>query len=576
MTTKTKLSETWIKSAIIGTVWASSEIVLGSFLHNLNVPFSGSILTSIGLIILISVSYIWKDNGIFWRAGLICALMKTMSPSAVIFGPMIAIFTESVLLEISVRTLGKNYLGFIIGAVLAVSWSFMQKIINYLIFYGFNIVELYKSVMRFTEEQLNLQFDTLWIPILLLLSVYIFIGLVSVIIGIKAGKKLISQPLVYKPQQYNNQQFLVSSNTKIDFNYSIFWLITNFLLIVTAIYLISTTDWKIWSISVFVIVFIWILRYKRALRQLSKPKFWIFFVAITMLTAFVFTKLQSKPILDAILIGLEMNFRATVLILGFSVLGTELYNPKIRHFFNKTRFKQLPVALELSAESLPLVIANIPDFKTIIRNPVSVASQLIAYAEHRFLELKNEQNFTQKIFVISGKKDSGKTTFVKYLIENLKVENIKTGGIYSEKIIQNKQIIAYNIIDIKTLKSEKYLSAELSENLERVGSFSVLPQGLEFGLEQLKPERYTEYELVIIDEIGKLELLGKGWAEKIEELLILQKNHILMVIREDCIDKAIEKWNFKNFLILKIGEVETKDAVKRIISELKPKLSSKQ
>jgi len=74
--------------------------VLGSFLHNLKVPFSGNILTAIGIIILISVSYIWKEKGLFWRAGLICAIMKTMSPSAVIFGPMIAIFSEAMLLEI--------------------------------------------------------------------------------------------------------------------------------------------------------------------------------------------------------------------------------------------------------------------------------------------------------------------------------------------------------------------------------------------------------------------------------------------------------------------------------------------
>jgi nucleoside-triphosphatase len=474
-----------------------------------------------------------------------------------------------VLIEFSVRILGKNYLGFIVGSILAVSWSFGQKIINYLIFYGFNIVEVYKSLMKFAEKQLNLQFDTLWIPILLLLSVYVFIGLVSAIIGIKTGEKFISQPLEYKPQQYNNQQFLHSSNSKNDFNYSILWLLADFVLIVTSIILISLTDWKIWSISVFVIVVIWILRYKRALRQLLKPKFWFFFVAITMLTAFVFTKLQSKPILDAILIGLEMNFRATVLILGFSVLGTELYNPKIRHFFNKTRFKQLPLALELAAESLPMVIANIPDFKTIIKNPVSVVSQLIAYSEHRFLELKKEQNFHQKIFLVTGKIDSGKTTFVKNLIENLKFENIKTRGIYSEKIFENNERIGYNIVDVKTFKSEKFLRAGSTENLEMIGIFSIFPQGLEFGIKHIKPGNNTDFELVIIDEIGKLEISGKGWAQKIEELLMLQKNHILLVIREDVVDKAIEKWNLNNISMIKIEEVEIMNAMEQIISEIK-------
>jgi len=58
-----RLSEKWIKASIIGTIWAASEIVLGSFLHNLKVPFSGNILTAIGLIILISISYTWTEKG---------------------------------------------------------------------------------------------------------------------------------------------------------------------------------------------------------------------------------------------------------------------------------------------------------------------------------------------------------------------------------------------------------------------------------------------------------------------------------------------------------------------------------
>jgi hypothetical protein len=134
MNKKQGLSEKWIKASIVGTIWAASEIVLGSFLHNLKVPFSGNILTAIGIVILISVSYIWTEKGLFWRAGLICAIMKTMSPSAIIFGPMIAIFSEAVLLEISVRLLGKTFAGNILGGMLAMSWNLFQRIMNFIIF----------------------------------------------------------------------------------------------------------------------------------------------------------------------------------------------------------------------------------------------------------------------------------------------------------------------------------------------------------------------------------------------------------------------------------------------------------
>ena len=545
MNDKTRLNEKWLKASVIGTVWASSEIVLGSFLHNLKVPFSGSILAAIGVIILISAAYLWKEKGIFWRAGLICALMKTLSPSAVIFGPMIAIFTESLLLEASVRIFGRNYIGFITGSVLAVSWGFAQKIFNFLIFYGFNIVELYKSLMQYAERQLNLQFNSLWVPIFIMLSVYILIGIVAAITGIRTGKKLVSQPLEFKPKKYANPFFFNHTNSNHKFRYSLVWLTINFLLIATGLLLISLASWEVWVVSVPAIAAVWIARYKRALRQLSKPKFWIFFVFITMLTAFLFTKMQGLTVFQALLTGLEMNFRATVLILGFSVIGTELYNPKIRHFFSKTYFKQLPVALELSAESLPQVIANIPDFKTIVKNPVSVVYQLIAYAEFRLSEIKAEYTFQPQIFVVKGKVGSGKTSVIKELIENFKSKNITIGGIYTQKIFENDERIGYDVVDIKTNTAETFLRTNHCSNCEKIGMFSIFAQGVEQGKQSLNPENTEGDQLVVIDEVGMLELKGKGWAKNLEQLVQSGKKHLLIVVRDEFSEAVLEKWNIQ-------------------------------
>jgi len=38
------LPDIWLKAAMLGSLWASIEIILGSFLHNLHIPFSGTFL----------------------------------------------------------------------------------------------------------------------------------------------------------------------------------------------------------------------------------------------------------------------------------------------------------------------------------------------------------------------------------------------------------------------------------------------------------------------------------------------------------------------------------------------------
>lgn len=108
-----------------------------------------------------------------------------------IFGPMIAIFAESVLLELSSHVFGKTTIGFLVGAALAMSWVLFQRIFNFIIFYGFNIVAIYTNLMKFAGKQLNLNFDIVWLPIVALLGISILFGIFSAMLGMRAGKQLL-------------------------------------------------------------------------------------------------------------------------------------------------------------------------------------------------------------------------------------------------------------------------------------------------------------------------------------------------------------------------------------------------
>lgn len=380
------LNNIWIKASVLGTVWAASEIVLGSFLHNIRMPFSGNVLVGIAMILLIGASHLWAEKGVIWRSGLICALLKTMSPSAIIFGPMVAIFMESVLLEFSIQFFNRRKIGFIIGAALAMSWNLFHKIINMVFYYGMDIVRVYEKLMKSAQRQLRWQFDIVWGPLLTMLIIYIVLGVIAALIGIKVGENLLDEN--YKPNgiikinsSYNSPIKKIPEN----FKYSSFWLIINILLPITVMLVKSSISFYLWMALVIILVGFWSFRYKRALRQVMKPKFWTWFILITMLTSILFSNIQGaeEGISEGVKIGVTMNLRAILLIVSFTVLGTELYNPKIREKLLKGRFKQLSLALELSLESLPNTISHIPDFKTILKHPTLIFYQLIWQANER-------------------------------------------------------------------------------------------------------------------------------------------------------------------------------------------------
>ena len=492
--------------------------------------------------------------------------MKTMSPSAVIFGPMIAIFSEAVLLDVAVRIFGRNLPGFVLGAILAMSWNLFQKIINYIIFYGSNIIEIYKNLLRFAQKQLDIQFDIVWLPILLLLIIYAVLGVISAITGIIAGRRILRLSKPDIKQKLVNNNFTFRNPIKNEFNYSLSWLLTNIVLIVFSLILLNF-NLIYWIPFITLVVIVWVLRYKRAMRQLLRAKFWMFFVVITMLTAFVFTKMQSKTLYEGLMIGVQMNFRAVIVILGFSVLGTELYNPRIRAFFMKTYFKQLPLALEFSFESLPSMLANIPDIKTIIKNPVSILHQLISEAERKLADYNNDN--TQKVFIISGAVDEGKTTTVINLIEVLKQHNIETSGIYSLKVFENKLNIGYDIVDIKTAVRTPFLRINEDENTDRIGRYRIIKEGIEAGQHSLILTENSDSEIIIIDEAGALEINDKGWASNISQLIAEKKTHLILCVRDTNVEKLLNKWNFNTYYELKLKHYDFDTLADFILEKIK-------
>ena len=314
MNRSNKLNHKWLKASVLGCLWASSEIVLGSFLHNLQIPFSGSILTAIGIILLISVSYLWNEKGLFWRSGLVCALMKAISPSAVIWGPMIAIFSEAILMEISTRILGRNILGFVIAGMLAMSWNLLYKVLNYIVFYGFNIVELYKNLTMYALKQLNIYSQNIWLPIIILLAIYLIFGLFAAIIGIYIGKKVKNNPSKIEGISFKKVAEIQNKKDIVKFTYSINWLICNIIGQIAFLLILNISNWFYWTTFGVILIFIWSIRYSKALKPLQKPKFWISFVVITMLMSFLFSKFQNfgNGAYDGLIIGLETKSSAPI------------------------------------------------------------------------------------------------------------------------------------------------------------------------------------------------------------------------------------------------------------------------
>lgn len=545
------LNNKWLKASVLGTTWAASEIVLGSFLHNLRVPFSGNILTAIGIIILISASYRWKEVGLFWRAGLICAIMKSLSPSAVIFGPMIGIFSEALLLEFGTRLLGRNLLGFMIGATLAMTWVLFQRIANFLIFYGADIVQVYMGLMKMAEKQLSMNVDLVWLPVVILVVVHVIFGVLAAILGIRTGRLVQSGHKVFLEAQ--GEDNVIKKSGSLPFNYAIEWLGLNVLLMIVGFLTINFLSFYWWVPTIGLIVTLWASRYKSALRQLTKPKFWIFFVIITMLSALVFSSFQegSDAIEAGLLSGIQMNFRAILVIIGFAVIGKELYNPVVKSFFKGSRFSQLHLALELSFESIPNVLSRLPSAKEFFRRPVSVVYLLLSHAEE---QLKVYSSQGGKIFIVTGEKGEGKTSSLVEVIDKLKGAGVSVGGFISPRIIVDGKTIGYYLEGVLDGRRQILMTETEQNGFQKIGRFWLDPNVIKRVTSTIE-EQALSPSVIFIDEVGRLELEGRGWDEVLRSLL-LTNVVVVIAVRKAFVDEILKYYSIINAALYSCGSEE--------------------
>ncbi len=558
------LSQSWLKASVIGSIWASIEIILGSFLHNLKIPLSGMVLSFISVWLLISFLQVWKENGIIWRAGLICALMKSISPSAFIIGPMIGIFTEAILLEIFIFLFGKNLLGYMIGGAFAVLSTIIHKLVSLLILYGFDFIKILSDLYLFSVKQIKLEKLPPSFLIILIVIVYIVLGMTAAITGYISGKRHLKKDPVQERAiiPLNAKNLLSEVNT--NQTYSVFFLILNLLSIIAVLLLFNSRFLPAAAITSVVYLGFCILKYKNSLKRLKKISFWLSFIIITFAAAFLWNGFSQGVFFstEGLLIGLKMNARAIILIIGFASISVELKNPVIKSVLYNKGFASLYQSVSLAFSALPFFLSNLSrnakeKNKYALRSLLSQAEMLLGIFE-------NEHQTRARVVIITGDIQQGKTTFTQKIVSDLVDEKYNIAGFLSLGIHKDGKRIGFDLVDIETSEKIELCSDSKYETKIRLGHYSFNNDAFIFGNKILISEKIAKKQLIVIDEIGPLELGGRGWSSSIEELTGKYSIPQLWVVRKMLVEKVSRRWNIGDAFIFDITESAVSDVEKKI------------
>jgi hypothetical protein len=383
--------ERWLKASVIGSTWGSFEIITGSFLHNLKIPFAGTIMAFFSVLLMTIFLQHWKQKGIIWRAGLIAALMKSLSPSAFLLGPMTGIFLEALFFELSIAVLGLNFTAFVVGGGISLLSALMHKLINLLILYGKDFITIYDNMISFAFKQFSNTSLSLEHVLFGLAILYALAGMLAALLGYLAGKSIAGSPAL--AVSIRPPETMSTERNPVPVNRSILLLAIHLMIIPALLYLNYGMEWYISFAFITLYIGLLVFIYPIVFRRLSKPMLWLQ-LAFMLLMSILFLssyKAGGGFSKESLISGLRMNMRALLVIAGFAAIGFELRNEKIRKLFLSYGNPRIYQSLRISFNLLPAFMQQMNSPKMLLLHPFDCLKQMLINAEYMLNHLINNK-----------------------------------------------------------------------------------------------------------------------------------------------------------------------------------------
>ncbi|MFP4468471.1 MAG: nucleoside-triphosphatase [Bacteroidales bacterium] len=563
------LSERWLKAAVVGSLWAAVEIILGSLLHNMRIPLAGSLLSFATVYLVISFYQLWPLPGLIWRAGLICALMKSISPSAIVIGPMIGIFSEALLLEVVVRLLGSHPVAFAFAGALAVFSALAQKAITLLVLYGWDIVLLLENMVDFAVSQTG--FSSMSAPGLLLLlsGIYLGAGAFAALLGYRAGqgflKKTSASGLPFRIEPQVQSELFRHTRKKRN---AIPFLLIILALLVTGMWVITRAPLEIAFFYTLGFLTLMFLRYRPVMGYLKKPALWMQLLVILAFSGIFYGGVSADRLFEAegLVVGIQMIFRALVLLTSFSAISAEMKNPAIKNLLYKRGLRNVYQAVDLAFSALPAIIDAFRFRGLGLKTIRKLVFDMLGSAQALLNEMMQMEANKPVIFILSGEVHSGKTSAAKKVVGALRSHGFRLRGFFSAGNTDGSDRSAYYLEDVCSGERKLLCSENPVNKGFRAGRFYFSGKAIAWGRLLLERSVYDAADFVVVDEIGPLELRDGGWAPAIGDLLARSRIPHIWVVRKRLADLVARKWNAGDVYIFDLEEDRPGDIVDHLLS----------
>ena len=167
------------------------------------------------------------------------------------------------------------------------------------------------------------------------------------------------------------------------------------------------------------------------------------------------------------------------------------------------------------------------------------------------------------IYILTGPVHSGKTTFLKKVIRELREKKFIIGGFLSESIWKNNECTGYDLLDLNEEKSFPFIRRTGEKKWQKVGPYFFIPECLDRAKNIIFQNNNAD--LLIVDEVGPLEQAGKGLWPALKHVIFQSSINCLLVVRINILDNFLE---ILNNLEVKVFDIQNEEIFAQMINEL--------
>ncbi|MDA3931518.1 MAG: hypothetical protein PF513_02140 [Tenericutes bacterium] len=152
--------------------------------------------------------------------------------------------------------------------------------------------------------------------------------------------------------------------------------------------------------------------------------------------------------------------------------------------------------------------------------------------------------------IVTGKINSYKSTRLQVYYE----DTLLGDGFIAKKHMIDNLVHSYDLVKLSTKETTPYIIRDdfyngISDIKYVIGPYYMLASAIEYVEKEIEKMIQQKVSPIFLDEISLLELSEKGFYSILKKLLLLNID-LCIVVREDLLEKVLEKFSIKNYEII--------------------------